>query len=188
VYAGPDVTKQAPLVTLPFEALLEVVAEPPDQDRRWVQVRLPDRRLAWVQRGDLLFDPAAADAGRLIELARRFEGLPYLWGGTSTFGFDCSGFTQMLYRQLGIPIPRDSGPQARWEGMSPVAREELEAGDLLFFGASPEEVNHTGMYIGGGEFIHATTHLRPVVQVSRLDDPHWSALLVGCRRPGKASQ
>jgi cell wall-associated NlpC family hydrolase len=88
----------------------------------------------------------------------------------------------MLFRQRGVTIPRDAGPQMRWEGFVKVERGELAAGDLVFFGASPEKITHTGMYIGGGEFIHATTWEKPVVQISRLDDPHWTALLVACRR------
>jgi len=106
----------------------------------------------------------------------------------STFGFDCSGFTQMLCRRRGIAIPRDAAPQAAWEGMVPVERDRLEPGDLVFFGESPQQITHTGMYIGDGEFIHATAWQRPVVQVSRLDDPHWSQLLVACRRPRQKNQ
>jgi cell wall-associated NlpC family hydrolase len=173
LYQEPDATAHQPLLTVPFESRLEVVAEGP----RWLQVRLPDGRAAWLQRGDVASDVDQT----VVELARRFLGLPYLWGGVSTFGFDCSGFTGMLLRQRGVIIPRDAGPQMRWEGFKPVERSNLQAGDLLFFGPDGK-VTHTGMYIGGGEFISATTWLKPVVQVSRLDDPHWSIQLVGCRR------
>lgn len=182
LYREPDVTRHEPLVTLPFEARLEVAAEPEAEGRRWIEVRLPDGGHGWIQRGDVAFEPARLDAPALVSFARRFLGLPYLWGGTTTFGYDCSGFTQMLLRQRGIVIPRDAGPQMRWEGFAPAARERLEPGDLVFFGSSPEKITHAGMYLGGGEFVHATTWQKPVVQVSRLDDPHWSALLVGCRR------
>jgi SH3-like domain-containing protein len=182
LYREADVTKNEPLLTVPFEARLEVVAEPEAEGRRWMQVRLPDGRPAWIQRGDVDFDSAPLDIKRTIELAKRFLGLPYLWGGTSTLGYDCSGFTQMLLRHRGAVIPRDAGPQMRWEGFLSVERGKLRSGDLLFFGASADKVTHTGMYLGGGEFISATTWIKPVVQISRLDDPHWSALLVGCRR------
>lgn len=182
LYHEPDVTKRQPLLTVPFETPLEVLSEPEKNDGRWIEVRLPDERTAWIQRGDVAFDSQPLEIGALIELARRFDGLPYLWGGTSSFGFDCSGFTQMLCRRRGTIIPRDAAPQARWEGMAPIERSELQPGDFLYFGPSPEKITHSGMYIGGGEFIHATTHERPVVQISRLDEPHWSKLLVACRR------
>jgi hypothetical protein len=111
-----------------------------DEAGGWVRVRTPDDYTGWIDLTALrrVERPYAA-AGRVAEiqalfanvygepdvtarqpdtiaLARRLLGLPYLWGGTSTFGYDCSGFTQMLCRRRGISIPRDSGPQARWQG------------------------------------------------------------------------
>ena len=123
-----------------------------------------------------------------IELAKRFVGLPYLWGGTSSFGFDCSGFTQMLVRTRGVEMPRDADKQAAWSGVTRVERKDLQPGDLLFFGSSEKEIDHTGMYIGDGQFIQAVTNDHPVIQVSRLDDQPWTHLLVACRRvkmPGR---
>ena len=182
LYREPSVTKHQPLLTVPFETRLEVVAEPEAEDRRWIQVRLPDDRPAWVQRGDVTFHARRLTIDETIALSKRFVELSYLWGGTSTFGYDCSGFTQMLCRRRGISIPRDAGPQARWEGAVPVEGNDLRPGDLLFFGESATKITHTGMYIGKGEFINATTHERPAVQISRLEDPHWSRLFVGARR------
>ena len=112
----------------------------------------------------------------------RFLGLPYTWGGTSSFGYDCSGFTQMLCRRLGARIPRDADVQAAWPGVVPVKREDLAPGDLLFFGSAADHITHTGMYIGDGKFINATTWVHPVVQICDLGDPHWAHLLVACRR------
>jgi cell wall-associated NlpC family hydrolase len=89
----------------------------------------------------------------------------------------------MLCRRRGILRPRDAGPQSRWDGLAAVKREELLPGDLLFFGPNPEKVTHTGYYLGAGQFIHATAHQSPRVQISRLDEPHWTRLLVACRRP-----
>ena len=182
IYREPDVTRHQPLLTAPFEGRLEVVAEPAGNER-WLQVRLPDDRSGWVQRGDVEFSPKTLSIEETVALARRFLGLPYTWGGTSSFGYDCSGFTQMLCHRRGILMPRDAGPQAQWSGVAPVAREDLRPGDLLFFGGSVEKITHTGMYIGGGQFIHATTYLHPVVQISDLGDAHWTALLVAMRRP-----
>jgi cell wall-associated NlpC family hydrolase len=109
-------------------------------------------------------------------------GVTYTWGGTSSFGYDCSGFMQMLMRERGVIMPRDADIQAAWSGLAPVKREELKPGDLLYFGSSPAKISHTGMYIGNGEFIHDTTHDHPMVQISRLDDQPWTKILVACRR------
>lgn len=182
LYREPDVTTHAPLLTLPYEARLEVKSEPAAGDRRWIEVRLVDGAAAWVQRGDVTLDPPHLAVSALPAFARRFLGLPYLWGGTSTFGYDCSGFVQMLYRRAGIIIPRDAQPQADWTGVRPVERAHLQPGDLLFFGPSPRNITHTGLYIGGGEFIDATVHDRPVVQIDRLDAPYWTRLFVAARR------
>jgi cell wall-associated NlpC family hydrolase len=158
------------------------VAEGKGNNAGWLQVRLPDQRIAWIQSGDINRDPQPLTIAQSIALAKRFLGLPYLWGGRSSYGYDCSGFTQMLVRSRGITMPRDADLQAAWEGVEAVDRKDLRAGDLLFFGSGGGKITHTAMYIGGGEFIHATTHDHPVVQISRLDDQPWTRILVACRR------
>jgi gamma-D-glutamyl-L-lysine dipeptidyl-peptidase len=148
----------------------------------WLQVRLPGKTVAWIQASDVVSDPRPLSIIDSIELAKRFLGLPYLWGGTSSFGFDCSGFTQMLLRVRGFNMPRDADQQAAWTGLIAVERTDLQAGDLLFFGSSARNITHTGMYIGDGQFIHATTNGHPVIQISRLDDQPWTRLVVATRR------
>ncbi len=187
LYAEPDIMKHKPVITVPFETRLEVVPDAKTKNGKpapegWLQVHLPDLRSAWVQAGDVVSDPKPVSIPESIELAKRFLGIPYLWGGRSSFGFDCSGFTQMLVRARGPNMPRDADQQAAWNGVVPVDRGSLQAGDLLFFGSSPKEITHTGMYIGEGQFIHDTTNGHPVVQISRLDDEPWTKLLVACRR------
>ena len=186
VYREPSITKHAPLLTLPFEARLEVAPQQGNSgspsNAEWLRVRLPDERLAWIQKGDVESDPAPLNIEGDIDLAKRFIGITYLWGGTSSFGFDCSGFTQMLVRRRGMVMPRDADVQAAWKGVEAVKRSQLRAGDLLFFGKSAQKITHTGMYIGHGKFIHDTTHEHPGVQISRLADEHWTKLLVACRR------
>jgi hypothetical protein len=181
IYCEPNVTKRRPLITVPFETRLEAIAEPQD-NWRWLEVRLPDDRSGWLQRGDVSFESQPLSIEAAIDLGRRFLGLPYTWGGTSSFGYDCSGFTQMLCRRRGTTIPRDADVQAAWQGVVPVKREELQPGDLLFFGGAVDHITHTGMYIGEGKFINATTWIRPVIQICDLGDPHWTRLLVACRR------
>lgn len=182
LYHEPDITRRRPMLTVPFETRLEVINAKPVAEGRWLQARLVDGREAWLQRGDASLNERPLAVDETISLARRFVGLPYLWGGSSSFGFDCSGFMQMLGRRRGVLMPRDSMPQSRWEGSEPVEVQDLRPGDLLYFGDAPEKVNHTGMYIGGGEFIHATSQGRPMVQISRLDEAPWNERLVGCRR------
>jgi SH3-like domain-containing protein len=182
IYRDPDVTLHAPLLRLPWEARLEVLPESASSSSRWIQVRLVDGRPGWVQRGDVSADFAPLKVTETLLLARRFLGITYTWGGVSSFGFDCSGFTQMLMRQRGIEMPRDASLQAAWSSVVPVKREDLQPGDLLFFGSSAAKITHTGMYIGGGKFIHDTTHDHPGVQISGLDDPPWTQLLVAARR------
>ncbi|MDR3718811.1 MAG: C40 family peptidase [Bryobacteraceae bacterium] len=187
IYREPSVTKHAPLLTVPFEARLDVLregagSEKPGDEDRWIQVRLPDGAPGWVQHGDVSLAPRTRDIPELVEFSRLFLGLPYTWGGASSFGYDCSGFTQMLCRRGGVNIPRDAQPQADWSGMTKVTRTELQPGDLLYFGASADKITHTGFYLGGGQFIHATTNTHPVIQIGRLDDAPWTNLLVACRR------
>ena len=182
IYHETNVTRHKPVVTIPFQTQLEVISEGKDDDAGWLKVRLPDMRTAWVRAGDVVEDPKPLTIPESIELAKRFLGLPYLWGGRSTFGYDCSGFTQMLVRSRGVIMPRDADIQAAWSGVTPVDRKALQPGDLLFFGSSAKHITHTGMYIGDGQFIHDTTHGRPVVQISRLDDDPWTRILVACRR------
>jgi cell wall-associated NlpC family hydrolase len=181
LYRTASVTRLAPLLTAPYETRLEVVAEPAENEGRWIQVRLPDDRAAWVQRGDVTFEPKTMTIPELIAHARRFLGLPYTWGGTSSFGYDCSGFVQMLCRRRGVMLPRDADPQSKWKGLKPVEKAELQPGDLLYFG-SAKRITHTGMYIGDGEFIDFTTYQTPMGRIDRLDEDHWTRLFVCARR------
>jgi len=182
IYRDPDVTRHAPLLELPWEARLELIPGKADNSARWLQVRLVDGQTAWVQRGDVSADSTPLTIDELLRLARRFVGITYTWGGISSRGFDCSGFTQMLVRQRGIIMPRDADIQASWSGVTAVERKDLQPGDLLFFGSSTAKSTHTRMYLGHGEFIHDTTHDHPGVQISRLDDMPWTTLLVAARR------
>jgi SH3-like domain-containing protein len=183
IYREPDVTKHAPLLTLPWEVRLELSPNKVEGDNeRWLQVRLPDGSVGFVQAGDVSMDFDALSIDQMIDTAKKFLGVTYTWGGTSDFGFDCSGFTQMLMRQRGIIMPRDADLQAAWTGVAPVERANLQPGDLLFFGGGPDHITHTGMYIGNGQFIHDTTHDHPGVQISMLDDKPWTTLLVAARR------
>jgi len=86
LYRETNITKHQPEITIPFEARLEISSEAND---RWLQVRLPDDRTAWVQAGDVTMSPNNnMSVSELIEWSKRFIGMPFLWGGTSTYGYD----------------------------------------------------------------------------------------------------
>lgn len=182
IYREASVTAHAPLLTVPLETRLEVAAEPKEHPQ-WATVRLPDDRSGWVQLGDVAFNAPPLTVAEMLDFTKRFLGLPYTWGGTSTYGYDCSGFMQMVERRHGVNMPRDAQPQADWDGLAAVERKDLQPGDLLYFGSSAKHITHTGMYLGAGKFINATTYQTPMIRIDDLEDAHFSRILVAMRRP-----
>lgn len=178
LYTQPD-TAYGPVLTLPFESLLEVIdpdtAVQDGNSSRWLSVYLPDQRKLYVQRGDLAPDRGPMDSDEICRLSHAFLGLPYTWGGRSSFGYDCSGFVQMLYRQMGIFLPRDSKDQYLCSQLIKCPVEDLRAGDLIFFGFSQEQIRHVGLALGVGRFIHtsAVTENKPYLRISDIEDPAW---------------
>ena len=99
--------------------------------------------------------------GQAVAIAERYLGVPYLWGGASPSGFDCSGLTMYVYAQLGVSLPHNAASQ--YFSLPHVSESDLQPGDLVFF----DGLNHVGIYIGGGSMIHAP-HTGTVVQISSL--------------------
>jgi gamma-D-glutamyl-L-lysine dipeptidyl-peptidase len=125
-------------------------------------------------RNRIRFDAVSAipppTGARIVAVARRFVGLAYLWGGTSAYGFDCSGFTYTVYRRFGIRLPRDADRQALHG--TPVARSALRPGDLVFL-AGPGgrgHIHHVAIYTGAGQVIEApsTGDVVKIVPLSSL--------------------
>jgi cell wall-associated NlpC family hydrolase len=182
LFHGQSVSARAPAMQVTLSARLEVAGEGED----WVQVALPDGSERWVKRGDVAVLEAGIARPRgsieeVVQTAKRFLGLPYLWGGSTPLGIDCSGIVQLAYGLHGVRLLRDSRLQYTQPDLAPVDRDKLQDGDLVFFGA--ERITHVGLYLGQGEFIHATPRVRPVVQISRLEEAHWMELYQGARRP-----
>ncbi|QQE79924.1 C40 family peptidase [Alicyclobacillus sp. SO9] len=119
-----------------------------------------------------------ANTSALISFAERFEGRPYVWGGTSPYpGFDCSGFTQYVYGHFGINLPRTSGAQF---GVGlPVSRNNLKPGDLVFFSTYAPGASHVGIYIGGDQMIDSEDSGLMVTNL--FSNPYWSARYIGAR-------
>lgn len=116
--------------------------------------------------------------GRIIKTAERFLGVPYVWGGTTPAGFDCSGFTRYVFSRAGIHLPRVSVSQSR-VGI-PVAFHNLIPGDLVFFNLeSGKRVSHVGIYMGKGKFISATCHKG--IAIYKFT-PYWAKGYLGARR------
>ena len=158
IYREASVTKHAPLITIPFESRLEVVAEP-KEDGRWFQVRLPDDRAGWVQAGDITLEPKRLTIAETLEFSKRFLGLPYTWGGTSSYGYDCSGFSQMLGRRRGLSLPRDAQPQAEWSGAVAVRAQGSAARRPAVLRRVREE-DHPHRHLHGRREIHQRHHAR----------------------------
>lgn len=122
-------------------------------------------------------DSPSAGGGKgnssLVDFAKRFLGTPYKWGGTSPSGFDCSGFTQYVFKQFGINLPRISYQQGN--GGKAVAKGDLRPGDLVFWDNSSRNVgaDHLGIYIGGGKYIHSPQP-GSAVKISNLGGGYWA--------------
>ena len=99
-------------------------------------------------------------------------------GGTSLAGFDCSGFTSYVYKNLGLTLPRTS--QAQFKTGTAVSKTNLREGDLVFFNTSGRGVSHVGIYVGNGKFSHSSSSRG--VTITSLSDSYWSKRYVGAKR------
>lgn len=210
LYTERDVTSRSPMAVVPMLARLELLGDHGAHvtSGEWTHLRLPDGRTGWAQRADLrpadrraraarrpgpgralagltsglTAERTAGSAAARVATALRFLGLPYLWGGTTPFGLDCSGLVQLVHRVHGIVLPRDADLQWGDRRLVPVSRRRVAAGDLVFFGPGRSAITHVGIATGPRAFVNATTHGEPVVRIDRLDDPYWRKLFRGARR------
>ncbi len=211
VYAGPDAGSE--MLTKLVVGTKVAVAHRPEVDD-WVPLLLPDRQTGYTHRlclnmthdgalaGPSLLDEKARRAIDLHDLkrrifqavgeqatlvGRRLIGTPYLWGGCTPFGIDCSGFVQLAFKLSGVQLLRDARLQfedrrftAAEEGI-PFDEADLCAGDLVFFCKRPDgPITHVGLALGEGRFIHASGGLG--VHIDSCDHPEYTAKYAGARR------
>lgn len=148
----------------------------------WELVTLADGRRGWAPRTLMLIpSPTPLAPPQVVELAQRFVGAPYRWGGISPNGVDCSGFVQEVFRLSGHPLPRLADEQ--FQQTTPIDVPQL--GDLVFFTTYLPGPSHVGISLGGQDFLHASSS-RGVVQAS-LDDGYFKSRYLGAHRlPGWA--
>lgn len=186
LYEAPD-----PKCTLQVKLVQGTVLPYVESDNEWVRLKLPDGKQVFARSSDVeLFksrDEVFAtkkDAQYIIELAKQHLGLPYLWAGTTSFGFDCSGFTQFCFKMAGYFLRRDADMQFE-QGEPVLNRENLVPGDLVFFQTYKAGPSHVGIYIGNMKYIHSGSK---GVAINSFDpnDPDYSADLdkkyIGARR------
>ena len=178
------------------DVVLGNLVTPVSEKDGWTEVRLPDGRSGWLRSTQLeSYDAWSKSRNPTPEniesTARSLMGRPYLWGGNSPKGLDCSGFTQLVFRMNGVELKRNSREQSK-EGVDIVIDPEFEnlrKGDLLFFGRrasekGPERVTHVGIYLQDKLFIHSSER----VQINSLDpnspirDEHRIRTLIRARR------
>lgn len=157
-----------PVTDVVAGALLKRIGE----DGDWLKVELPDGRTGFLaQESAMDFETwkssRVANGDTIEESAKSLLGVPYLWGGTSTKGVDCSGFTKTVYYMNGVQLLRNASHQARQGTEVPLDPEftNLRKGDLLFFGSKggsgrPERITHVGIYLENKEFIHSSGLVR----------------------------
>ncbi len=150
--------KNNPIRTINFGGQLSVI-----ENENSYSVKLPDGQQGLIENG-LRTDPLTPSRESIANLAKSFLGIPYLWGGISTQGFDCSGFVQTVFKAHGIEFPRDSHLQADYLHKN-IELENVQKGDLLFF-AEGNQINHVAIGLGGADLINA----RGWVQIESMDE------------------
>lgn len=123
--------------------------------------------------------PSGYDGQAVIQNARAVIGTPYRYGGADRNGFDCSGLVQYSFSRAGRTVPRSTGEL--YAVSAPVSMREARAADLLFFRLNGSRVDHVGIYIGEGRFIHAPSTGKRV-GIASLDQPYWRTRLDSARR------
>lgn len=173
-----DITAQERYVASLDQAVRQLIAEEEERQRLLAEERAraaAERAASTPASGGRPADDVAqlgSGHPEVVGIALQYLGVPYVWGGSSPAGFDCSGLTSYCYRQIGISLPRTSASQYRvGRHIAPDRVDLLVPGDLVFFGRNgdPDRVHHVGIYVGDGNYVHAP-QTGDVVKVSSLTE------------------
>ncbi|MFC5604205.1 NlpC/P60 family protein [Sporosarcina koreensis] len=182
LYNEPKLNDNYKFFDISYTTILQVVKE----ERDWLQVKTKTDGLKYIRKKDVNVYADFASIPKptqkeLVDSAKQYIGLPYLWAGVSAYGFDCSGLMYSVYKNHGILIPRDSSVQAT-KGTA-VKRKDLQPGDLMFFAHNKGmgKVYHVSMYIGDGKMVHAPNSSKKVEIVS-INSGMYKTNYAGARR------
>jgi hypothetical protein len=145
----------APSLVLPFECRLE--SEDPFSPSPWLKINLPNATELYVRKNEITSELQPKSKEQLIAFSKEFVGVPFKQAGTTSFGFDSAGFIQMLYRQMGVFLPRTLQAQCDYSELEAGALDSLEPGDLIFWGLSAERMEHVAMLLENNQCIHVAT-------------------------------
>ena len=176
-------TRAYSLFTCPKDTYIAITSE----QGQWYGVLMADSSTGWIDKGKVnLLDyqvsanVASGGAGsRIVQTALKYLGIPYKWGGYSWSGLDCSGFVKAVFASHGVALPRVSRDQAQVG--APVMFSQLQAGDRLYFACKGGAIDHVGIYMGNGLFIHSSVRNRGVA-VDNIAKPFYLNSLVAARR------
>jgi hypothetical protein len=167
VYDRKD-TEYGPIMTLPFGVEVQLGTY---EDERWQEVVLLNGNRAFMQKGEFINLNLSFET-----FCKIFLHLPYTWGGRTSFGFDCSGFVQMVYKHLGIKLIRDAKDQIQDSRFKTILLDDIQSKDLVFFGKNPHQIGHVGICLNSKTFIHTSSKENmPYLRISSFTDYEWSA-------------
>lgn len=197
VFSNPS-----PRSTLYYKCPKDMYLAVKEEREEWLGVIMIDGSLGWIRKSDtknipnvsniVLYVPQNLDLKsqqltspnisleeRIAKTAITFLGVPYRWGGVSSRGMDCSGFVQKVFALNGIRLPRSAAEQAKIGRAVPL--DQLRMGDRLYFADKNGRIDHTGIYLGNGLFIHSARS-NGGVSIDNITEPKWWKMLVGARR------